>query len=230
MAALVGGRGGAAQDCDSRACALRSFPALPNMLLPPRRREHGCQPNFRRRVRPDPATSCGPYKPDTLQPSLLQPGGRALSGSRGGGSTGAPEGQTGGWPSESGSHDTIAMVAVTAGGSVAAGASSNGAIHKVPGRVGDAAVPGGGAYADSAVGGCGSTGKAGAALVQCGLACGLGGQENGARHGRRMGRATRARHSSHCLPSANRLPFALVQPLPLQAMATRTWHSCPASL
>jgi isoaspartyl peptidase/L-asparaginase-like protein (Ntn-hydrolase superfamily) len=29
---------------------------------------------------------------------------------------------------------------------------------QVPGRVGDAAVPGGGAYADSAVGGCGSTG------------------------------------------------------------------------
>lgn len=50
------------------------------------------------------------------------------------------------------------MVAVAADGSVAAGASSNGAIHKVPGRVGDAAVPGGGAYADSEVGGCGATG------------------------------------------------------------------------
>ncbi|KAI7839426.1 hypothetical protein COHA_006827 [Chlorella ohadii] len=50
------------------------------------------------------------------------------------------------------------MVAIAADGSVAAGASSNGAIHKIPGRVGDAAVPGGGAYADSEVGGCGSTG------------------------------------------------------------------------
>ena len=29
---------------------------------------------------------------------------------------------------------------------------------QVPGRVGDAAVPGGGAYADSEVGACGSTG------------------------------------------------------------------------
>jgi isoaspartyl peptidase/L-asparaginase-like protein (Ntn-hydrolase superfamily) len=52
------------------------------------------------------------------------------------------------------------MVAVDARGSVAAGSSSNGAIHKVPGRVGDAAVPGGGAYADSEVGGCGATGGA----------------------------------------------------------------------
>ncbi len=50
------------------------------------------------------------------------------------------------------------QVAVSADGAVAAGASSNGAIHKVPGRVGDAAVPGGGAYADNEVGGCGSTG------------------------------------------------------------------------
>ena len=51
------------------------------------------------------------------------------------------------------------MVAINATGSVAAAASSNGAEHKVPGRVGDAAVPGGGSYADSEVGGCGSTGR-----------------------------------------------------------------------
>ena len=48
---------------------------------------------------------------------------------------------------------------------MAPGASSNGAIHKVPGRVGDAAVPGGGAYADSAVGGCGATGGVSASFV-----------------------------------------------------------------
>jgi N4-(beta-N-acetylglucosaminyl)-L-asparaginase len=50
------------------------------------------------------------------------------------------------------------MAAIDASGSVAAGASTNGAIFKVPGRVGDGAVPGGGAYADSAVGACGATG------------------------------------------------------------------------
>jgi isoaspartyl peptidase/L-asparaginase-like protein (Ntn-hydrolase superfamily) len=65
------------------------------------------------------------------------------------------------WPSAAAGHDTIAMVAIDAAGSVAAAASSNGAIHKVPGRVGDAAVPGGGAYADSAVGGCAATGALG---------------------------------------------------------------------
>lgn len=89
------------------------------------------------------------------------------SGTGSGGSSGAAEtGQhEAGWPSATGSHDTIALVAITAGGSVAAGASSNGAIHKVPGRVGDAAVPGGGAYADSQVGGCGSTGELRAAAT-----------------------------------------------------------------
>ncbi|KAK9838736.1 hypothetical protein WJX74_002277 [Apatococcus lobatus] len=56
------------------------------------------------------------------------------------------------------SHDTISMVALDAQGNVAAASSSNGATHKVPGRVGDACVAGGGAYAETGVGGCGSTG------------------------------------------------------------------------
>jgi isoaspartyl peptidase/L-asparaginase-like protein (Ntn-hydrolase superfamily) len=69
------------------------------------------------------------------------------------------------------------MVVVDAAGSVAAGASSNGAIHEVPGRVGDAAVPGGGAYADSEVGGCGATGGmlllvARSIMVACKKHCG----------------------------------------------------------
>ena len=50
------------------------------------------------------------------------------------------------------------MIAIDAHGSVSAGCSTNGAIHKVPGRVGDGAVAGGGAYADTEVGGCGATG------------------------------------------------------------------------
>ena len=57
-----------------------------------------------------------------------------------------------------GSHDTISMVAIDAAGTVAAGTSTNGANRKVPGRVGDAPVPGAGAYGDSDVGGCGATG------------------------------------------------------------------------
>ena len=49
-------------------------------------------------------------------------------------------------------HDTIGMVARDKRGRFAAGTSSNGASHKVAGRVGDAAIAGAGAYADDAGG------------------------------------------------------------------------------
>lgn len=39
-----------------------------------------------------------------------------------------------------------------------AGTSTNGANHKIPGRVGDSPIPGSGAYVDSAVGGAAATG------------------------------------------------------------------------
>lgn len=50
------------------------------------------------------------------------------------------------------------MVAIDREGRIAAGSSSNGASHKIPGRVGDASIAGGGAFAESGVGGCASTG------------------------------------------------------------------------
>ncbi|KAK9807970.1 hypothetical protein WJX73_008598 [Symbiochloris irregularis] len=96
-----------------------------------------CQPNFRRGVVPDPTTACGPYHLDQADPrgdTLCQAS-----------------------TIDEHNHDTISMVVVDETGKVAAGSSSNGATHKVPGRVGDAAVPGGGAYA-SPDGGCASTG------------------------------------------------------------------------
>merc|ERR1719273_1295386 len=43
-------------------------------------------------------------------------------------------------------------------GNLAAGASTNGLGHKIAGRVGDTAIAGAGAYADSDAGGCGATG------------------------------------------------------------------------
>ena len=55
-------------------------------------------------------------------------------------------------------HDTIAMVARDATGSMAAATSTNGATHKVPGRLADSGVVGSGAYVDTEVGGCGATG------------------------------------------------------------------------
>jgi N4-(beta-N-acetylglucosaminyl)-L-asparaginase len=50
-------------------------------------------------------------------------------------------------------HDTIGMIAIQANGSVACGTTTNGASHKVAGRVGDSPIVGSGAYCESAVGG-----------------------------------------------------------------------------
>jgi N4-(beta-N-acetylglucosaminyl)-L-asparaginase len=110
-----------------------------------------CQPNFRKNVVPDPHKNCGPYFPiPTLPPSellqLLNPNeqdskSRELL-----------------WPTADGAHDTISLVALDSYGSMASACSTNGAINKVPGRVGDGAVAGGGSYVDSEVGGCGATG------------------------------------------------------------------------
>ncbi|KAI1760249.1 asparaginase-domain-containing protein [Hypoxylon sp. FL1150] len=96
----------------------------------------GCQPNYRINVSPNPATSCGPYAPVALDSKEQM----ALS-------RGKPEG-----------HDTISMIALHAGGTMAAGTSTNGASRKVPGRVGDGPITGSGSYVDGDVGGCGATG------------------------------------------------------------------------
>lgn len=97
-------------------------------------RSAACQPNYRLSVSPDPSASCGPYSP------LPRRSGAQWSQRQ----------QT--------SHDTIAVVAIDSYGRVAAGASTNGATHKVPGRVGDAPIAGAGAYADAEAGACGATG------------------------------------------------------------------------
>ena len=116
-------------------------------------RRVSCQPNFRRereglRLSPDPRRSCGPYQrrrggeEETSFSSSLAPP--------------LPAARRPPLPSRL-SHDTISVVAIDSLGRAAAAASSNGAAHKVPGRAGDAAVPGGGGYA-TPFGGCGSTG------------------------------------------------------------------------
>ncbi|KAK1753194.1 asparaginase-domain-containing protein [Echria macrotheca] len=103
-------------------------------------REANCQANYRINVAPDPTTSCGPYRPLALDslakgyPGLLDAGYAAAS------------------------HDTISMVAIHSSGVMAAGTSTNGASHKVPGRVGDGPIVGSGSYVDGEVGGCGATG------------------------------------------------------------------------
>ncbi|KAF4465506.1 N(4)-(beta-N-acetylglucosaminyl)-L-asparaginase [Fusarium albosuccineum] len=95
-------------------------------------RDDKCQPNYRLNVRPDPLTSCGPYEP--LSQKAFNP------------------------DSKQASHDTLSLIALHSNGSMAAGTTTNGASHKVPGRVGDGPIVGSGSYVDSDVGGCGATG------------------------------------------------------------------------
>ncbi|XP_038611264.1 N(4)-(beta-N-acetylglucosaminyl)-L-asparaginase [Tachyglossus aculeatus] len=96
-----------------------------------------CQPNFWKNVIPDASKSCGPYKPAR---GLVQ---------RKGPATGKINIH---------SHDTIGMVVIGKSGHTASGTTSNGANHKIHGRVGDSPVAGAGSYADSTVGGAAATG------------------------------------------------------------------------
>ncbi|TPP64254.1 N(4)-(Beta-N-acetylglucosaminyl)-L-asparaginase [Fasciola gigantica] len=123
-----------------------------------------CQPNYREPSTwiPDPQTQCGPYGPkwtDVQQnyeliyppPSHFNSGyyyhvAQYQTGDR-------PEGTV-----DEDHHDTIGMIAIDAYGSMAVGLSTSGAIHKIPGRVGDTPIPGSGGYVDSEVGGAVGTG------------------------------------------------------------------------
>lgn len=55
-------------------------------------------------------------------------------------------------------HDTIGQIALQGDGRMAVGMSSNGARHKIAGRVGDAPLPGAGGFVDDEVGACVATG------------------------------------------------------------------------
>ncbi|XP_037636797.1 N(4)-(beta-N-acetylglucosaminyl)-L-asparaginase isoform X1 [Sebastes umbrosus] len=94
-----------------------------------------CQPNYRKNVFPDPSKSCGPYKPAATVRQNIR-----------------------GQHANAGSHDTIGMIVLDRDGHMAAGTSTNGLTHKVPGRVGDSPIVGAGAYVDSSAGGAAATG------------------------------------------------------------------------
>ncbi len=97
--------------------------------------ERACQPNFWTDVTPDPTKTCGPYHPSKEENGHESHGFGA-----------------------SGNHDTIGMVVLDHDGRMAAGTSTNGAVHKIPGRVGDSPIVGAGAYVDASVGGAAATG------------------------------------------------------------------------
>ncbi|KAG7153285.1 N(4)-(Beta-N-acetylglucosaminyl)-L-asparaginase-like [Homarus americanus] len=100
-----------------------------------------CQPNYWRNVLPDPKTSCGPYLPVETKMKHYK-------------WFTAKEGKN----FNVKNHDTIGMITIDKSGHIAGGTSTNGAIHKVPGRVGDSPIPGSGVYVDKHIGGAAATG------------------------------------------------------------------------
>jgi len=105
--------------------------------------QNKCQPNFWKKVTPDPKTSCGPYSPIN---TVFRP---------------PPNPYVYNQPSvrfSSKNHDTIGMIVIDKFGNIAAGTSTNGANHKIPGRVGDSPIPGSGAYASNKIGAAVATG------------------------------------------------------------------------
>ncbi|OWF45127.1 N(4)-(Beta-N-acetylglucosaminyl)-L-asparaginase [Mizuhopecten yessoensis] len=104
-------------------------------------KNNNCQPNFRKDVTPDPTKHCGPYGSVRQNYTHTK---RDNSRKR--------------YGVERRNHDTIGMVAIDADGHIAAGTTTNGLNHKIPGRVGDSPIMGAGAYARNGVGGSASTG------------------------------------------------------------------------
>ncbi|XP_014217987.1 putative N(4)-(beta-N-acetylglucosaminyl)-L-asparaginase GA14866, partial [Copidosoma floridanum] len=94
-----------------------------------------CQPNFWKKVVPNPTTSCGPYHPENWSSNNHKY-----------------------MHANDENHDTISMIAIDMQGGIAAGTSTNGARNKIPGRVGDSPIAGAGAYADQEVGAAAATG------------------------------------------------------------------------
>jgi N4-(beta-N-acetylglucosaminyl)-L-asparaginase len=117
-------------------------------------RAAACQPNYRVDVAPNASLACGPYVPLGAYASS------STSAASSAAATGASTRKRSGQPDAVAyvGHDTISQIAITSSGVMAAGTSTNGASHKVPGRVGDGPIAGSGSYADGEVGGCGATG------------------------------------------------------------------------
>ena len=122
----------------------------------------GCQPNY---YAPDwvggANTSCPPYTPRPMPSPTPLPlwlhtpqGHHALGALR---KAAAPHRHLG-WATPS-NHDTLGICAMDASGSLAVGVTSNGANHKVAGRVGDAPIVGAGGYASNEAGCAAVTGE-----------------------------------------------------------------------
>ncbi|TFB02761.1 putative isoaspartyl peptidase/L-asparaginase 3 [Trichoderma ghanense] len=100
-----------------------------------------CQPNYRSKVHPNPLSSCGPYSPNLNTNSISN-------------NNSTPKTTDNNDPS----HDTLSLIALSPTGHLATCTTTNGASHKIPGRVGDGPIPGSGSYADAHAGACAATG------------------------------------------------------------------------
>jgi N4-(beta-N-acetylglucosaminyl)-L-asparaginase len=97
---------------------------------------NSCQPNFYRNL-PGCEASCPPYSAER---------GRLNTSS-----------EHKSWASER-DHDTIGMIVLSNNNEMACGTSTNGADHKIAGRVGDAPIVGSGCYVNGKYGGAAATG------------------------------------------------------------------------
>ena len=121
----------------SGGCQVRVL--LPRATAPlTRSLSDATQPNYWVDTAPPPASGCGPFQPqDVAHPLSARTGGVGITPTM---------------------HDTISLAALDARGSMASATSTNGLGFKLPGRVGDGAIAGGGSYSRTGVGACGATG------------------------------------------------------------------------
>lgn len=131
---------------DAAADFATSFGGLPRVSLSTNSsdlmwqawRDGGCQPNYFSSVVDTTGSGCGPFLPaESGMNTHATPAQVLLSEDM---------------------HDTISMAVLDGMGHIASGTSTNGLSFKIPGRVGDAAIPGSGNYARNGIGGCGATG------------------------------------------------------------------------
>lgn len=116
-------------------------------------RDSNCQPNFWQNVVPDPSSSCGPYSPESEVASRSFRSEKIITSGNSHFQRLKKRNTQSNYQ-----HDTIGMLAIDSIGNIAGGTSTNGANHKIPGRVGDSPLAGSGAYVDKEVGGAAATG------------------------------------------------------------------------
>mmetsp|Transcript_3809 Transcript_3809/g.3419 ORF Transcript_3809/g.3419 Transcript_3809/m.3419 type:complete len:209 (-) Transcript_3809:27-653(-) len=99
--------------------------------------QSNCQPNYYRNI-DGIESSCGPYKPTSKDKVITKNTHKT-------------------WANKD-NHDTIGLVALNDDGQMACGTTTNGANHKVTGRIGDSPIVGAGCYVSDKVGGAAATG------------------------------------------------------------------------